>query len=164
MGQGYSYRCKKCGHEYSVDPGMGMLYPNVFRERLAEIAEGAYGTELKDLIDNTDYAAIDASSVVYICSYCNRWELGTDVTLYAPNDPESIAKKQYGILTVEEWGYVPYVTRWNLEREYHVLKRYYHKCEKCGRRMHKASDYEEQNLSCPKCGEPNSTDRFFFWD
>ena len=165
MGQGHAFKCKKCGHEYSVHPGVGMMYPSVFREKLAEIAEGAYGTEFQDLINNTDYAAIDASRVVYICSFCNRWELGTDVTLYTPNDPESIAKKQYGILTVEEWGYVPYVAHRDLEREYHVLKRYYYKCEKCGRRMHKASDEEEKNLSCPKCGEPNrADDKFIFWD
>lgn len=141
-----------------------MMYPNVYREKLARIAEGAYGTEWKELIDNTDYAAIDASKVIYICDYCNMWEIGTDITLYAPNDPESIPEKQYGIYTVEEWGYVPYVTHRDLERNYHVLKRYYRKCKKCGRRMHKASDEKERNLSCPKCGQLNRAESTVMWD
>lgn len=164
MGQGYDYKCKKCCHKYSVLPGMGMMYPKVYREKLAEIAEGVYGAELKNLFDNTDYVAIDASRVIYICSTCNRWELGTDVTLYAPNDPERVSREQYGIKTVEEWGYVPYVTSWDLKQNYHVLKRHYHNCEKCGRRMHKASPEEEQNLSCPKCGEPNKANDVIMWD
>ena len=164
MGKGYAYRCKKCRNKYSVHLGVGMRYPSVYQEKLAEIARGVYGTELKDLINSTDYVAIDASRVIYICSSCNKWELGTDVTLYAPNDPESISKKQYGIKTVEEWGYVPYVLDWELKRDYHVLKRYYHKCEKCGQFMHKASSEEEQNLQCPECGEPNKAKNIIMWD
>ena len=45
MGMGYSYKCKKCGHEYSVFLGVGMMYPQVYRQKLDEIAEGAYGKE-----------------------------------------------------------------------------------------------------------------------
>ncbi|MDO5138764.1 MAG: hypothetical protein Q4D71_09960 [Oscillospiraceae bacterium] len=164
MGTGYSYNCIKCGHKYSVYPGIGAIYPHVYRKKLAEIAEGACGAEWKDLLEKTPYAAIDAETVIYICSSCNRWETGTDITLYAPDDPESISKKQYGIKTVEEWGYVPYVTDWHLEKDYHVLKRYYHKCEKCGRRMHKASEAEMQNLPCPECGEPNRSGGIIMWD
>ena len=122
MGMGYSYICKKCGHKYSVFPDVGMMYPHVYRQKLAEIAEGAYGTERKNLVEKTSYAAIDAEEIIYICRSCNRWETGTDITLYAPDDPESISKKQYGIKTVEEWGYVPYVTGWDLKEDYHVLK------------------------------------------
>ena len=164
MGMGYSYICKKCGHKYSVFPGVGMMYPQVYRQKLDEIAEGAYGTERKNLVEKTSYAAIDAEEIIYICRSCNRWETGTDITLYAPDDPESISKKQYGIKTVEEWGYVPYVTGWDLKEDYHVLKRYYHKCEKCGRRMHKASEAEMQNLPCPECGETNMTEGVIMWD
>lgn len=45
MGIGYSYKCKKCGHKYSVFPGVGMMYPRVYRKKLDQIAEGAYGVE-----------------------------------------------------------------------------------------------------------------------
>ena len=72
MGMGYSYICKKCGHKYSVFPGVGMMYPHVYRQKLAEIAEGAYGTERKNLVEKTSYAAIDAEEIIYICRSCNR--------------------------------------------------------------------------------------------
>lgn len=164
MGYGYAFTCTKCHHEYSVFLGDGMMYPKVFRSKLDEIASGAYGEERKKLLEQTEYAAVDAANVVYICTSCNRWEAGTDVTLYAPNDSASISKKQHGIKTVEEWGYVPYVSWYDLKQDYHVLKRYYHKCENCGRRMHKASKFEEQNLACPECGEINETTGTIFWD
>lgn len=66
MGMGYSYICKKCGHKYSVFPGVGMMYPHVYRQKLAEIAEGAYGTERKNLVEKTSYAAIDAEEIIYL--------------------------------------------------------------------------------------------------
>ncbi len=164
MGQGYNYICKKCKYEYSVHFGKGMMYPTVYRSVLTDISEGKYGSGLKEIYDNTPYAAIDARQVVYICKRCSSWELGTDVTLYAPNKPDIILKKQYGIKTVAEWGYVPYVLSCDLKDEYHLLKRYYHHCCKCGRRMHKASFTELRNLSCPKCGSENQSEDFFMWD
>ena len=41
---------------------------------------------------------------------------------------------------------------------------YSYKCKKCGRRMHKASEAEMQNLPCPECGEPNMTEGTIMWD
>ena len=164
MGQGYSYQCKKCHHKYAVSLGSGMMYPIVYEEKLAEINKGSYGAEWKELCEKTEYAAINADTVIYVCNACNRWEPGTDITLYAPNNPRIIARRSYGIKTVEEWGYVPYVTDTQLKRDYHLLKRYFHKCEKCGRRMHKASTKELKNLPCPQCGEPNTIDGTIMWD
>ena len=72
MGTGYSYKCKKCGHKYSVFPGVGMMYPRVYRRKLDQIAEGAYGTEWMILFQKTPYAAINAEEIIYICRSCNR--------------------------------------------------------------------------------------------
>ena len=77
MGMGYSYKCKKCGHEYSVFLGVGMMYPQVYRQKLDEIAEGAYGKEWMILFHKTPYAAINAEKIIYICSSCSRWETAT---------------------------------------------------------------------------------------
>ena len=155
MGTGYSFKCKKCQYEYNVSLGIGFMYPDVYQTKLKEISSGEYGIERKKLFETTPYAAINAEQVLYICGSCHTWEEGTDVTLYAPNNPENIAKKQYGVKTVEEWGTVPYVMKWDLDKDYHVVMRYYHKCPKCGKRMHKASEYEGSILCCPKCGTPN---------
>ena len=164
MGQGYCYTCKKCKHEYSVHLGIGMRFPTVYRDILADISDGEYGSELQELYNNTPYAAIDGERVVYICDGCGSWELGTDVSLYAPNDPDSIPQKQFGIKTVAEWGYVPYVMRWHLQKEYHLVKRQYHRCSKCGKRMHKASSAELKKLPCPECGSENQAEDTLMWD
>ena len=58
-----------------------------------------------------------------------------------------------GIKTVEEWGEVPYVTSWE---DYHLLRFYAHKCERCSCSMRKGLESEMLSLPCPKCGsEPD---------
>ena len=158
MGDGYSYTCKKCNHKYWVFTGAVMMFPTVYRDTLNAIAKGKYGSKLQELFNSTPYAAINAADTVYICGECDSWEYAKDLTLYAPNNPDDIPQKQYGIKTVAEWGYVPYVTRRDLEKEYHVVKRCYHHCSKCGKRMHKASLTELVNLPCPKCGSANQAE------
>ena len=64
MGMGYSYKCKKCGCEYSVFPGVGMMYPQVYRQKLDEIGEGAYGKEWMILFHKTPYEAIDGEGII----------------------------------------------------------------------------------------------------
>lgn len=165
MGSGYSFKCIKCGYKYSVMPGIGKMYPSVYRDTLAEVAAGTYGDEWKKIMESIPYAAVDASRKVYICSSCGNWEEAKDITLYAPNDPKTISKKQYGEKTVEEIGYVPYVVRADLKKDYHVIKRYYCKCKNCGKRMRKASLQEEQTLPCPKCGTVNVPNNgLILWD
>ena len=164
MGQGYCYKCKTCNYEYSVQPGFGMGYPKLYHNQLAAVAAGKYGPELKRLFETTPYAAINAEKVIYACNTCNRWEPGIDVSLYAPNDPDSIPLKQYGIKTVKEWGSVPYVIKDDLREDYHLLKRYYQKCKDCGRRMHKLSESSLKRLSCPKCGTVNEASDVIMWD
>ena len=129
-----------------------MSFPSVYRDMLADISEGQYGPELQEIYNNTPYAAINGGYVVYVCSGCSTWETDIDVSMYAPNEPDSIPQKQYGIKTAAEWGYVPYVMPRELGKEYHLVRRHYHRCKKCGKRMHKASSMELRNLPCPECG------------
>lgn len=163
MGYGYYYKCRKCRHKYEVHLGAGMMFPRVYRRLLQDIAEGKYGEEWKALVRETPYAAVDADKVVYICS-CGYWEMGEDITLFVPNEPESIPGRQFGVKTVAELGYVPYVAPQELREEYHILKRYYHQCSKCGKRMRKASDGELLHLSCPVCGADNKSKGNLDWD
>ena len=132
-----------------------MMYSEVFRELLKRIEDGEYGSEWQKLLKDNPYAAVNAERNVYICRECGHWETGQDITLYVPNNPEAIN----GIKALEE-EYVP----WDLKEEYHVLKRHYHKCSKCGRRMHKATEEEMLHLPCPKCGTQNETDGNIMWD
>ncbi len=140
------------------------MYPTVYQEKLDELAEGKYGADRQELYKKTPYAAISAEYVVLVCGACGAWEESTDMTLYAPNDPDEIGKKQFGIKTAEEWGYVPYAFSNTLKKDYHVLKREYHTCSKCGKRMHKASSTELIGLPCPECGTVNQLEGIWCWD
>ncbi len=165
MGTGLCFKCKKCGHEYSVMLGVGFSFAKEARNALKSIEKGEYGAELKEAYEKTPYAAVYTDRSVYLCSGCGRWIMDADLTLYGPNAPDAIPKKQYGEKTVEEWGYVPYVSKIDLKEDYHVVKRIYHKCDRCGKRMHKASENEIKKLPCPKCGEINEEEPdLIYWD
>lgn len=84
--------------------------------------------------------------------------------IFNVKDAEAIRIKQYGIKTVEEWGYVPYVIGYDLKEEYSLIKVYVHKCKKCGKRMHTANDEDIKNLPCPKCGTEDTTSGLLMWD
>ena len=160
MGYGYEFECRNCQHKYSISLGSGFLYPEEYRKEIKKISAGNYGAEWKQAFEKNPYTAINAESVLYICSSCNAWECVTDITLYIPNNPASIAYEY------EKKNRRPdrFVSSWDLKDRYHVLKRHYHKCKKCGKRMHKASKGEEQSLCCPKCGTANESIGEFCWD
>ena len=165
MGKGYCFTCKKCGCEYQVFSGVGFLFPDFYRDEIVKIANGEFGSELEEAYEKTRWAVINADHVVYVCNSCKHWSLEIDHTLYAPNDPEKIAKKKYGEKTVEGWGYVPYVFSSELKEDYHVIRRHYQKCEYCRRRMHKATKEETRFLPCPECGEINEEGgSAIYWD
>lgn len=164
MGMGYAYKCDKCGNEYSVTLGSGMLYPEEYERLTIEIKEGKYGEKLKALFKNTPYAAVDADRFLYLCKNCGHWEVLHDPTIYAPKDPEVITKKKYGEKTIEEWGKIPYMSRWDLQNEYRVLKRHYWSCPECGKRMRKQRDEFDMMLKCPECNTINYTKGCTMWD
>lgn len=163
MGTGFSYCCEKCGEEFSVHLGAGMRFPTVYQDTMRDIIAGKYGPERRTILYNEPYAAVDIEQYVYKCS-CGYWKVDKELSLYAPNNPEAIPKKQYGIKTVEEWGYVPYVTRFQLKEDYHLIKRYIHICSKCGKRMRKAQKRELEEIRCPKCDSLCRQRDYLFWD
>ncbi|MDL2253430.1 zinc ribbon-containing protein [Ruminococcaceae bacterium OttesenSCG-928-I18] len=164
MGTGYEFECKKCKKEYCALPGVGMMYPSVYQEALKDIKNGKYGSELQQIMNSGEYIAVNAENAIYVCRSCKHWKSDLNLSLYSPNDVEAIRTKQYGIKTVEEWGYVPYVIEYMLKEEYRLIKVFVHKCEKCGKRMHKAKDVEIENLPCPDCGTENSANSRIMFD
>ncbi len=149
MGNGYIYKCSCCGYEHEVFLGCGMLFPQVFKKVNKDVKEGKYGQEWKELASSKELAAADAYKYLFVCDNCKNWKEDYGLSLYAPNNPEAIKKKKYGIKTVEEWGEVPYVTTWE---DYHLLKEFAHKCDKCSCNMRQASESEVFSQPCPRCG------------
>lgn len=164
MGIGYGFKCTKCHRKYKVFLGTGMMYPDEYRSVLAKVAKGWYGLQLRRLYKSSDYAALDASRVIYICERCRKWKKGIDLTLYAPNNPKEIAHTKYGENTVEELGYVPYITDSQLKNDYHILKRYNPKCKRCRQRMRKITWNEAETLPCPRCRKYNIAECTIYWD
>ena len=166
MGRGLSYRCSKCGKTYYANTGIGFMFPEVYKETHSDVKSGKYGEDWKELALSGELIAVDAELYLYVCRKCGHWEVEPDLSLYAPNDPEALKKKEYGIKTVEEWGEVPYVMGDDLESDYHILKRYVHKCKKCNDDMHRAAEDEKNSLPCPNCGgtPDKSNPEIVMWD
>lgn len=144
MGIGLGYTCSKCGNRYVVLNEYGMLFPSYYEKLLKAIKKGKYGKEWKELSLSEEYVAVDGISKLYVCKKCKHWQVEPGLSLYAPKDPDKIREK-----AAEYGGKIPYVT--SLE-DYRILKRYIHKCEKCGGVMHLATPEEECSLPCPECG------------
>ena len=70
------------------------------------------------LIDKKSNAVFNAQNVIYICRPCNRWEIGTDVTLYEPDDPESFSRKMCLGKHLAEWEYAPCMIGWELKANF----------------------------------------------
>ena len=133
-------------------------YPEIYKETLQAFKKGKYGEDWKRLSLSEEFVGVDAVDYIFVCKKCGNWTVDSGLSLYAPNDVKKLRKKKYGEKTVEQLGEVPYATTYDFKEDYHLLKRYIHKCDKCGAVMHKATKEEEGSLQCPKCGgapDPN---------
>lgn len=166
MGQGYSYVCRKCHYPYDIHLGIGMLFSMTYCDKLIDIAAGAYGKELRELLETTDNATFDVSNYVFVCDSCGTWKTDIDATLWVRNGPESAdgtgGKRREAFAPAKRPALC--VTSWELHERFHVLKRHHHTCEACGQRMHKATGEELRHLSCPRCGTPNMPSGIVYWD
>ncbi|MCR5847256.1 MAG: hypothetical protein K6G75_03985 [Lachnospiraceae bacterium] len=156
MGWGYGFKCSKCKREYSYGVGVGFMFPEVYENLMKEVKKGKYGEEWKDLALKTKHVAIDAEEYLYCCSKCGNWKTEEGLSLYEPKDIEQL--KKYEQQGKGRWAVgldfkdASYVTTEDLREYYKILKKYIHRCEKCGTRMHRANMEESLNLKCPKCG------------
>ena len=153
MGYGYTYKCKKCGHEYSVSSGIGMLYPNICEEELEKIKAGKYGEEWKQAsIDCGPNLKIGVIDKTYMCYDCNLWEEQTDITLYKPEEDRDAKRKDAFYYMPEDKGYSAY-------------KKTVHDCPKCGKKMKELKEKNLTFLPCPECGQLNEQEAdLIMWD
>ncbi len=167
MGLGYGYKCSGCGCDYNVWLGCGLRFSSTYKETIDDIKAGKYGEQWRNFFNEAQYMAVDAEQYLFICKECGKWEVDKNLSLYAPNNPESIPGKRYGIKTVEEWGYIPYVMSYDLTHDYRLVHRYAHKCEKCGKNMSMIGEKDlnkVNKLPCPKCGTINDIHDYVDWD
>lgn len=152
MGRGYLFKCKNCKKRYSLQLGIGMLFSEVYREKLESIDKGEYGDEWQKLYKETPFAAVDIWRELFICDSCGNWKVKPNLSLYAPNNPEQIIPQSS-------------VSRYDLEQDYKLLKEYSHICSKCGKAMSKILDDNiPRSLPCPNCGTENEIGSLMMWD
>lgn len=161
MGQGYKYVCKKCGEEYDIHTGLGMMFPNVYAKTMKDISEGRQGNSRKDLFKKIPYLAVDAEEYYYECEDCGFWSVEQGLDLYEPKDVDKIKKMKFGEKTVEELGSIPYVINTELKKNFVLIDKYEHKCPNCKGLMKKRN---KRIISCPNCGTKNSPLGEELWD
>lgn len=135
MGSGYGYFCEKCGKEFSLSYGYGMMFPSAYKELLVEIRAGEYGEEMKKTALNNKDIAIDAGRHLYVCS-CGFWENTEGLSLFVPKDGVHLQR--------------PFVMHDELEWDFCKIMEYIHICPECGKQMNEADD-QPIDLQCPVC-------------
>ena len=153
MGGGKQFECSKCGKRYYANIGIGFLFSEVYSKTVEDITNGKYGENFKRSFESVKHAAVDAEYHLYKCKKCDHWDTESGMSLYAPNEEDIVVRKSY-------------VMPYELKSDYHIYKRYIHKCEKCSSVMHKATNKELEELKCPYCGgAPDERKKFHMcWD
>ena len=165
MGYGRILVCSNCKKEYRASWGVGFSFPEEYEKTLSDIRKGKYGDGMKAISHDEKHIAVDAEEYLYICGKCNAWKVEKGLSLYTPKNLKLLMMRRYGDKTVE-WREAPYVMKRELQGNYSLVKRYVHKCDKCGGIMHLATEDEELNLSCPGCGGAPDPEKQFgiLWD
>lgn len=117
MGAGGTYRCNKCGYEFSPLIGMGLLYPTVCEENMKKVKKGKFGERLKKFMEEHPEGKIDFKYVAVQCEDCGYYDCVMDLGMYLPNENK---KTSPGL--------------WNLQNCKKV-EDYNHSCEDCGGKM-----------------------------
>lgn len=153
MGRGITFECSKCGKRYYANTGIGFMFPEVYSKLTEDIINGKYGDYFKRSFESVKHVAVDAEYHLYKCRKCGHWKDESGMSLYAPNDGYRAEKDSY-------------VMPHELKANYHIFRRYIHKCNECGSVMHKATKKELEGLFCPYCGGAPKEEKasYVLWD
>ena len=159
MGNGYLIKCTKCNYMFKAMLGIGMMYPMVYNETVADIRDGKYGEEYKKFFEKHNNATVNCEAKVAVCAECGKLETVMDLSLYLPKDDEEMV-----------YIYDDYMTPNQLKRNFKKCMTYNHQCSSCGGKMKNInllSRLEKGTLKCPDCGEKLEMDEdslFMLWD
>ena len=161
MGSGSEYKCSKCGYEFNSFVGVGMMFPQVYEEKVEKAKKGELGPEIQAFFAENKDGAINAEGVFLCCDECGALKNGTDLTMYVKN-PDKV-KENAGNYHPDYFLYEhTYYMEDELKDFFDEYSKYPHICEKCGGNMH-IIDYDEP-LMCPKCRIPLENSGFIMWD
>lgn len=148
MGQGYLYKCSRCGEEYSVNKGIGMMFPSEYKSIVSNIRKGRFGKEMQDDFNKVPHMAVDIERNYYECDDCGYWDVLNCLDLYEPKD------------TSEEKD--SYVMSDELKANYILFRKYEHRCPECNGHMTERN--RRRKIRCPRCGHKNMPAGMCMWD
>lgn len=151
LGYGMVLECKKCKFKNSFFLGVGMLFPSDYEKIVEDIYRGVYGEEYKRFFEENAGAAVKAEQSMYQCPACNHLIQDYDMSLYVKEKGEP-PKNNYCAYWCDD------------DHEYKFVRNYIHKCPKCTKRMHKVTDFENNAVPCPKCGDKMVIENGLHWD
>ena len=163
MGYATSIKCKCQEKPLWLDVGIG--YHWTYQEVMKKIRQGEYGPEMKEIIQHSPLAVVDATLEPFLCDKCGYVESTMPLDIFEPKDIEEAKKTVINRWsagdppinkTVEELGEYPYWYPHADKKGFKIVKKYNHACPKCGNIMKKTSIKKLYKTQCPTCGETYS--------
>ena len=168
MGIGFELVCRRCRYSFRIGFGIGLLFPQVYRETIQAAWEGKLGSEVQDFLRDSPQGALDCEQVLLQCTSCGALDSGPDLSMYLPEDEPAADKpsedEPEGSLPcpLED---IPCVEPWELKANYQLVKPYGHVCKECGSEMRVIKEESlippdrgmgntAVNVNCPKCCRP----------
>lgn len=157
-------RIVKCGcQEVRVLDGVGMAFPMVYQETVADIKAGKYGDTMKYIMKNMNFVTVDTTNKIYHCKKCGHLETMQVLNLYLPKDTEKIKKKVINRwtaaepnskMTIGELGEFPYwLPNGEDSNDFIMFYKFKHDCPICGTKMSRVKVRRITDEKCPKCGQ-----------
>ena len=140
MGDGRYLRCSNCNNGSILALGVGMAFPEEYKDTLKDIKDGVYGEEYKKMMLSRKDIAVDLENNLYLCEKCGEWEVNYCFDFYVPkNNGESVIKEKSCVY--------PYELKEGYERIFKAV----HICNNCKSEMRKVEPNENVFLKCPIC-------------
>ena len=154
MGYGIGVKCR-C-QEKELILGMGRKFLSIYEETMNNIRVGKYGVEMRDLVKNEEYIAVDIEYYAYFCKSCGWVGSLIALDLYKPKDTKKIEQ------IIEKYGLLCSLSD---NEDYVLLKEYKHMCPKCRKVMKKTKTDELFKKICATCGEKyQDSGLIMYWD
>lgn len=168
MGMGYQIACTKCGYNFTVMFGVGMMFPRAYEKTVQQAKSGELGEEIQNFLLEHPDGAIDVSAVMGVCKNCGRLENITDLSMYLPKENFSPPETQGRWSVAAPFTETKYVSPWDLKTHYELFAEYPHKCKHCGGELEifteKDAKHGLSNLKCPLCHATLNMNANLLWD